>query len=254
MNYNNILEILRGIKKDNITPEEAYDLINIERSEELKSAVLDYERPIRTGYPEVVYAKGKSITHLLEIINNIYSKKRPLIVTKLRDDQIIALEKDNKYKNVSINSDIGIALCNTVEDIDRIGSVVVVSGGTSDYVVAEESAIIAEALGSNVTRLYDVGVAGLHRILSRLDSLRKANVIIAVAGMEGALPSVVAGLVTAPVIAVPTSIGYGTSFGGVSALLSMLNSCAPGLSVVNIDNGFGGAYQANLINTLIERK
>jgi len=252
VNYKTILDLLIEVKNGTKTPEEAYSLLNVEQYKEIEDAILDYQRPLRTGFPETIYAQGKSVEQLLSIVDRLYKDNKPILITKLKTEQVEALEKI--YPDMKISRKSCIATMNTVSENDRVGCVAVLTGGTSDYPIAEESSLVAEALGSNVERLYDVGIAGLHRLISKMDKIRKANVIIAVAGMEGALPSVVAGLVTCPVIAVPTSVGYGASFGGISALLTMLNTCAPGISVVNIDNGFGAGYQANLINIMIERK
>jgi pyridinium-3,5-biscarboxylic acid mononucleotide synthase len=253
MNYNDILKILKDVRNRAISPEDAYKSIIVERYKEFDSVVLDYERPLRTGFPEVIYGKDKSYKQIISIIETLYQDKKPIIITKLNNTHIKEIKK-LKFDLLYINEEVGLVRAFVVYEENRIGKIVVATGGTSDKQVAEEASLIAESLGSKVDRMYDVGVAGIHRLLTRLDRLRDANVIIAIAGMEGALPSVIAGLVTSPVIAVPTSVGYGASLGGLSALLTMLNSCAPGISVVNIDNGFGAAYQANLINTLIERK
>jgi hypothetical protein len=253
MNYNDILKILNDVRNRTISPEDAYKSIIVERYKEFDSVVLDYERPLRTGFPEVIYGKDKSNLQIISIIKTLYQDRKPIIITKLNDNQIEEIKK-LKFNLLDINEKVGLVRAFVVSEENRIGKIVVATGGTSDNQVAEEASLIAESLGSKVDRMYDVGVAGIHRLLTRMDRLRGANVVIAIAGMEGALPSVIAGLVTSPVIAVPTSVGYGASLGGLSALLTMLNSCAPGISVVNIDNGFGAAYQANLINTLIERK
>lgn len=225
----------------------------METYKDIDIALLDYQRPLRTGFPEAVYSKGKTTEQLLKIFHTLYKDNKPILFTKMKNEHIKEFEKFN-YPGIKLHKEIGILTANNIPKEQRIGNIVIASGGTSDYYVSEETAVIAEALGSNVVRLYDVGIAGLHRLISKLDKLVKANVIVAVAGMEGALPSVIAGLVKAPVIAVPTSVGYGASLNGISALLTMLNTCAPGISVVNIDNGFGAAYQANQINTLIETK
>ncbi len=253
MNYNSILKLLSKVKDGELSPEDAYKNLIVERYKEFDSIILDYERPLRTGFPEAIYGKSKTNQQIIKIIQNLYSEHKPIIVTKLSKSHIKKIKKLN-LDEIIINEKVGIATAFVPNEYERVGNVVVATGGSSDYKVAEEASIIAEAYGSNVDRMYDVGIAGIHRLLSKMERLRNANVIIAVAGMEGALPSVIAGLVTSPVIAVPTSVGYGASFNGLSSLLTMLNSCAPGISVVNIDNGFGAAYQANLINTLIERK
>ena len=179
------------------------------------------------------------------------AKGRPILITRLSPEkaQVICRRYPADW-----HPDAGIAVLGEFPEPDGIGRIAVISGGTSDIPVAEEAAITAQALGNEVIRIYDVGVAGLHRLLAHLDEIMSASVIIAVAGMEGALASVVGGLAECPVIAVPTSVGYGASFGGVSALLSMLNSCASGVSVVNIDNGFGAGYQASLINHPVKRQ
>jgi hypothetical protein len=253
MNYNSILKLLSKVKDGELSPEDAYKYLIVERYKEFDSIILDYERPLRTGFPEAIYGKGKSTSQIIKIIQNLYSEKKPIIITKLNKSHINEIRKLH-IDELIIYEEVGIATAFTPKAEECIGNVVVATGGSSDYIVAEEASIIAQAYGSNVDRMYDVGIAGIHRLLSKMERLRNTNVIIAVAGMEGALPSVIAGLVTSPVIAVPTSVGYGASFNGIASLLTMLNSCAPGISVVNIDNGFGAAYQANLINTLIERK
>jgi NCAIR mutase (PurE)-related protein len=170
-----------------------------------------------------------------------------------RADQEVFLALKKKFPRCQYYREARVVVINPKSDIEKVGFIVVATGGTADIPIAEEAAVIAELLGNNVERVYDVGVAGIHRVLSKREIFERANVIIAVAGMEGALPSVIGGLVEIPVIAVPTSIGYGASFNGIAALLGMLNSCASGVSVVNIDNGFGAAFQANLINKRCER-
>ncbi len=251
MDYTKIIEILEKVRSGNLSPREAYNSIISVRYKETDHALLDYERPIRTGFAEAVYSKDKSPEQIVSIVKQLHEDKKPIIATKLEKSHIKELKK-LKFDELIIYEDIGISTAFGVKGDNKIGKVVVVAGGTSDYKIAEECSITAEFYGSKVDRIYDVGIAGIHRLISKLERLRDSNVIVAVAGMEGTLPSVVAGLVTSPVIAVPTSVGYGSSFGGLSALLTMLNSCASGISVVNIDNGFGAGYQANLINTLIE--
>lgn len=213
-------------------------------------ATLDHHRALRTGQPEVVYGEGKRPDEIAVIVDRLKGRGQPVLVTRLSQD---AYDACAARLDAPTPGDY-CALSRTWRwhdgplPVTGEGLVVVACAGTSDLPVAEEAARTAEAFGNEVERVVDVGVAGIHRTLARLDVLRRARVIIVVAGMEGALPSVVAGLVAAPVIAVPTSVGYGASFGGLSALLTMLNSCASGISVVNIDNGFGAASVASLIN------
>ncbi|MDR1444532.1 MAG: nickel pincer cofactor biosynthesis protein LarB [Treponema sp.] len=210
-------------------------------------AVIDSGRSGRTGYPEVVYCRGKTTAQAEAIIVRMREEQIPVLGTRTRPalaKRILARFPDAEYDTLGQTLTIG-RFC---APEDRRGLVVVVTAGTSDLPAAREAAVTAEFFGSNIALINDVGVAGIHRLFARLPEIRKARVVIAAAGMEGALAGVIAGLVSVPVIALPTSIGYGASFGGLSALLGMLNSCAPGISVVNIDNGFGAGYQANLIN------
>lgn len=215
--------------------------------EEMGFAKLDHHRALRSGFGEVVYCSGKETTHLVQIFQKFYEHGTDVLGTRASYEQYQAVKEvipEVEYDAISK------VLRIVRKEIERTGLVVVCTGGTSDIAVAEEAAQTAEFFGSNVERIYDVGVAGIHRLLSKVDNIRKANCVIAVAGMEGALAGVVAGLVDKPVIAVPTSIGYGANFGGLSALLTMLNSCAEGVSVVNIDNGFGAGYLGTQINRL----
>ncbi|WP_062326405.1 nickel pincer cofactor biosynthesis protein LarB [Treponema endosymbiont of Eucomonympha sp.] len=212
-------------------------------------AVVDVERSVRTGYPEVVYCAGKTDEQAERIIAAMRERGIPALGTKAREslaERVATRFPDAAYDRTAKTLVVGTFCARE----NRTGLVAVVCAGTSDLPVALEAARTAEFFGSRVEVVADVGVAGIHRLFARLDDIKKARVIVAAAGMEGALPSVIAGLVSAPVIALPTSIGYGASFGGLSALLGMLNACAPGISVVNIDNGFGAGYQANLINKL----
>ncbi|MDR2534737.1 MAG: nickel pincer cofactor biosynthesis protein LarB [Treponema sp.] len=212
-------------------------------------AVIDQYRSMRTGYPEVVYCAGKTVDQSESIIVRMREQGLPVLGTKAEPvlaARISACFPEAEYDELARTITVG-GLCTPEE---RQGRIVVVAAGTSDLGIAREAVRSAEFFGSNVELISDVGVAGIHRLFARLEDIKKANVVIAAAGMEGALAGVIAGLVSAPVIALPTSVGYGASFGGVSALLGMLTSCAPGISVVNIDNGFGAGYQANLINKL----
>ena len=216
--------------------------------EDLGFARVDHHRSLRQGFPEVILGTGKSPAHIAAIASRIVSRGQSLLVTRCCE---AAYEAVRGEVPAALFHPVARAITLQQSDIrPGTGTVLVVAAGTSDMAVAEEAVVTAELMGNPVDRLYDVGVAGLHRLLSAQNRLTAARVIIVVAGMEGALPSVVAGLVQVPVIAVPTSIGYGASFGGVAALLGMLNSCAGGVSVVNIDNGFGAATIASLINHL----
>ena len=211
-------------------------------------AKVDMHRGLRQGVPEVIYGAGKTKEHILGIARTMLENgQETVLVTRLEQEaaDYVSAQLPLEYNTLSRTGIIGKKPLNTGK-----GKVVVATGGTSDIPVAEEAAITAEALGNQVVRLYDVGVSGIHRLLSHMEEIMSARVIVAVAGMEGALPSVIGGLADCPVIAVPTSVGYGASLGGVAALLSMLNSCASGVSVVNIDNGFGAGYMASMINHL----
>jgi len=218
---------------------------------DLGFARVDTHRALRKGFPEVIFGGSKTPEQVVKIATRILTSESRVLITRITDVQARALRK--KFKRAVHHE---TARCVTIEKAPRPkrpGTVGVICAGTSDLPVAEEAAVTAEIMGNRVERIYDVGVAGLHRLLAKSENLRRANVLVVVAGMEGALPSVVAGLVARPVIAVPTSVGYGASFGGIAALLGMLNSCASGLTVVNIDNGFGGGFAASQINALASR-
>lgn len=215
---------------------------------DLGFAQVDTHRALRKGFPEVIYGAGKTPTQVVKIATKIFQHEQRLLVTRVNAEHARALKK-KLPKAVHHEA----ARCVTIEKKPlpkRSGTIAVLCAGTSDLPVAEEAAVTADVMGNRVERVYDVGVAGLHRLLRRLDTIQRANVVIAVAGMEGALPSVVAGLVSRPVIAVPTSVGYGANLGGLTTLLAMLNSCGSGVTVVNIDNGFGAGYAASQINSL----
>ena len=217
---------------------------------DLGFAQVDMHRALRKGFPEVIFGSGKTPEQVVGIAAKILEREQRILITRIQGEHARALRR--KFKR-AVHHDA--ARCVTIEKSPlskRPGTVAVLCAGTSDLPVAEEAAVTAGIMGNQVERIYDVGVAGLHRLLRRLELIQSAHVIIAVAGMEGALPSVVAGLVSRPVIAVPTSIGYGASFGGLAALLGMLNSCGSGVTVVNIDNGFGAGYAASQINELAE--
>ena len=215
---------------------------------DLGFAQVDMHRALRKGFPEVIFGSGKTPEQVVGIATRIFGREQRILITRINGQHARALRR--KFKRAVHHE---TARCVTIEKAalsKRPGTVAVLSAGTSDLPVAEEAAVTADIMGNQVERIYDVGVAGLHRLLRRLELIQSANVIIAVAGMEGALPSVVAGLVSRPVIAVPTSVGYGANFGGLAALLGMLNSCGSGVTVVNIDNGFGAGYAASQINAL----
>jgi hypothetical protein len=246
VNKQETLDILKKIQAGTVTPEDALSKMCTEPFQDLGYAKLDHHRELRQGIAEVIYGEGKTPDQITGIVNAMRAKGQSLVlITRLAPDAA-----DIIRKNIPMQYH-GAARIGIVGDIpapNGIGKIVVAAAGTSDMPVAEEAAVTAEALGNEVVRLYDVGVAGLHRLLSKLDVLMEARAVISIAGMEGALTSVIGGLVDCPVIGVPTSVGYGASFNGISALLTMLNSCASGVSVVNIDNGFGAGYLASMIN------
>lgn len=246
-NKHDILELLRQVADGKVSPENAMLELKEAPFEDLAYAKIDFHRSVRQGAAEVIYGEGKTTEQIKGIVERMGEKGcRNILVTRISQETGDYLSRFLPIDYHKIPR-LGIAF---PEDRPGRGNIVVATGGTSDMPVAEEAALTAEAMGNHVTRVYDVGVAGLHRLLSNLDILMQARCVIAVAGMEGALASVVGGLVDCPVIAVPTSVGYGASFGGLSALLSMLNSCASGCSVVNIDNGFGAGYLASRINQM----
>lgn len=243
---NDIRRTLEGVKSGAISIDDALSIFKQKPFEELGYAKVDLHRKVRQGVSEVIYGAGKTADHIVGIANSLIEGGQDrLLITRLDPEKA-----DKVASRIPIEYDATARLA-TFGDMpvpDGIGTILVATGGTSDIPVAEEAVLTAQILGNEVTRAYDMGVAGLHRTLSHMDDIMSASVIIVIAGMEGALASIVAGLADCPVIAVPTSVGYGASFGGVSALLSMLNSCASGVSVVNIDNGFGAGYTAHLIN------
>ena len=241
------LDLLKKVAEGELPPEEALLKLKLEPYEELNYAKIDHHRALRQGAQEVIYGASKSTEQILGIVEAMSHRGgKNILITRISPESAQALCEKYPTDYYS-TAKIAVAF---PQEIEKVGSVVVVTGGTSDIPVAEEAAITAETMGSKVTRLYDVGVAGLHRLLTNLEPLMSARAVIAVAGMEGALASVVGGLVDCPVVAVPTSVGYGASFGGIAALLSMLNSCASGVSVVNIDNGFGAGFLASRINKM----
>ena len=241
-----IRDILEGVRNGTVPVEDAVLKLKKAPFEDIDFAKVDIHRKLRQGTAEVIYGAGKTPEQIRAIIEVMQNKgQKNILITRLSAE---AFEHLKDIDNICYHKDARIATLGDFPKADGIGKIVVVTAGTSDIAVAEEAAVTAQFLGNEVTRIYDVGVAGLHRLLSRLDDIMTATVIIAIAGMEGALASVIGGLADCPVIAVPTSVGYGASFEGLSALLSMLNSCASGVSVVNIDNGFGAGYTAGMIN------
>ena len=246
-NKPDILQLLRSVAEGATAPENALLKLKEAPFEDLGYAKVDFHRSVRQGAAEVIYGAGKTTEQIAGIARTMGERGcRNILVTRIGPEVAEAVAQSVPLE-YHASARLGLAFPGEQK---RRGNIVVATGGTSDIPVAEEAALTAEAMGNHVTRLYDVGVAGLHRLLSNLDTLMAARCVVTVAGMEGALASVVGGLVDCPVIAVPTSVGYGASFGGFSALLSMLNSCASGCSVVNIDNGFGAGYLASRINQM----
>ena len=243
----NTKEILEKVKSGELTPDEAALQLTLEPFEDMGFAKIDHHRALRQGSAEVIYGASKTPEQIAGIAAAMAAHGgENILITRMHPEAEEAVRAQNPDLWYDPLSRIGIVHKNFRPETE--GYIVVASGGTSDQPVCEEAALTAEAMGNKVVRMYDVGVAGLQRLLSKLDVLMQANVVIAVAGMEGALASVIGGLVDCPVIGVPTSVGYGANFGGLSALLSMLNSCASGVSVVNIDNGFGAGFLASRIN------
>ena len=246
-NKHDILQLLRSVAEGATAPENALLKLKEAPFEDLGYAKVDFHRSVRQGAAEVIYGAGKTTEQIAGIARTMGERGcRNILVTRIGPEVAEAVAQSVPLE-YHASARLGLAFPGEQK---RRGNIVVATGGTSDIPVAEEAALTAEAMGNHVTRLYDVGVAGLHRLLSNLDTLMAARCVVTVAGMEGALASVVGGLVDCPVIAVPASVGYGASFGGFSALLSMLNSCASGCSVVNIDNGFGAGYLASRINQM----
>lgn len=246
MNKEELRKMLEQVAEGKISPNDAAMKIRTAPYKDLNFAKIDTHRGIRQGIPEVIYGASKTKEQILEIVAAMKKDgERTILITRIPKEykSFLVKELDMQYDETS-----KIGIVGKIPQPDGIGKVIVATGGTSDIPIAEEAAITAEVFGNEVIRLYDVGVAGLHRLLDYVEELMEARVIIAIAGMEGALASVIGGLVDCPVIAVPTSVGYGANFEGLSALLSMLNSCASGVSVVNIDNGFGAGYLASMIN------
>jgi len=248
MNIKEVEKLLKDVKNGHSTVEEALDILKNFPYTDLGFARIDHHREMRTGYPEIIYCAGKSVDQVREIVRVMSEKENNVIGTRANQEMFDAvksiLPEAVYYPLAKI---ISVQKKKPAIPETRIA---VITAGTSDMPVAEEAAITAELLGNNVLRIYDAGVAGIHRLVDKLPEIRNCRVIIVIAGMEGALASVVGGLVDKPVIAVPTSVGYGANFGGISALLAMLTSCSTGVTVVNIDNGFGAGFSASMINKM----
>ena len=240
-----LYDLLHNVKTGELSVEDAVTKIRLMPFEDIGYAKIDHHRAVRQGVGEVIYGAGKTPEQIEGIARSMQNRgQKTILITRLDEEKAGRLNLPGlRYEALP-----KLGLLGPLPEPDGIGTIVVATGGTSDIPVAEEAALTAEVLGNKVTRLYDVGVAGIHRLFACREEIMSAEVIIAIAGMEGALASVIGGLADCPVIAVPTSVGYGASFGGLSALLSMLNSCASGVSVVNIDNGFGAGYLAGMIN------
>ncbi|MCF0137854.1 MAG: nickel pincer cofactor biosynthesis protein LarB [Oscillospiraceae bacterium] len=248
MSQRDILKTLEAVRDGELSPQDAMTRLKMEPFQDLGFAKIDHHRELRQGVAEVIYGAGKTARQVTDIAEAMLKHgQKTIMMTRISPEKA---EEIGKSLPIEYNSLAQIALLGRLPEPDGDGTIVVATGGTSDMPVAEEAAMTAEALGNRVIRLYDVGVSGVHRLLHNMEHIMSARCIVAVAGMEGALPSVIGGLADCPVIAVPTSVGYGASLGGIAALLSMLNSCASGVSVVNIDNGFGGGYLASMINHL----
>lgn len=243
-------QLLEDVKNSNVDVGDALNKLKKLPYEDLGFAVLDHHRALRKGFPEVIFCQGKTNAQVAEIFKRLCEGRRSILGTRASKEAFESVKE--VYPDAVYHELARTIVINRGERMVNKGKILVMSAGTADIPVAEEAAITAEVMGNEVRRVYDVGVAGIHRLLDKLDTIRWADVIIVVAGMEGALASVVGGLADQPIIAVPTSVGYGASFNGLSALLCMLNSCASGLSVVNIDNGFGAAAMANSITQLIK--
>ena len=248
MTPDSIRKLFDQVKKGKLSPDDAVQRLRHLPFEDLGFAKVDHHRPLRAGMPEVIFGQGKTPKQVAEIFARLARHGRNVLVTRASEEQFAAVKK--KFRGVEYHP---LARAITLQrDRKKLGkgAIAVVSAGTSDIPVAEEAVVTAELMGNDVEHVYDVGVAGIHRLLASREMLARARVVIVCAGMEGALPSVVAGLISAPVIAVPTSVGYGASFHGLTALLGMMNSCASNVTVVNIDNGFGAGYVASIINRL----
>jgi len=248
MDKNRIEKLLKEVESGKLSADSALEKLKSLPYEDLGFAKIDTHRAIRRGFPEVIFCQGKTPGQVQKIVERMAVQNRVILGMRASQEVFKAVKKS--HKNVTYHEEARAIVIGEEPKVNHQGLILVVSAGTADMPVAEEAAITAETLGNRVERLYDAGVAGVHRLLHNREKLVEANVLVVVAGMEGALPGVVGGLVDKPVVAVPTSVGYGANFQGLSALLTMLNSCVPGIAVVNIDNGFGAGYLASLINRL----
>ncbi len=251
MEEEKLIKLLNSFKKDEITIDNALDKLKSLPFEDLGFVKIDNHRSLRTGFPEVIYGEGKTKEQVKIIVKSMIKENNTILITRCKKEHYDEVKKI--VPNCVYNKISNTIVINEKEIINTDIKVVIATGGTSDLPVAEEAYVTARAFGCNVIKLIDVGVAGIHRLLDNKELLFDANVVIAIAGMEGALPSVIGGLVSCPVIAVPTSVGYGANFQGLTPLLAMLNSCASGIAVVNIDNGFGGGFMASTIVKQIEK-
>ena len=247
MDIRKLEDLLKKVKSGKITLDKALAELKSLPFEDLGFAKIDHHRSLRKGFPEVIWGEGKTSGQILSIIKQLKRKGQNILITRLEEKKAKAVQKVFPKSQYYPVSKVLTHLTHSVKSEGK-GTILVITAGTTDIPVAEEALVTSRFMGNRVEAIYDVGVAGIHRLLSERERLEGARVLIVVAGMEGALPSVVGGLVDRPVIAVPTSVGYGTSFGGITALLAMLNSCASGVAVVNIDNGFGAGYMASLMN------
>lgn len=248
MNAKDLKHLFEQVRSGKVSADEAVEKLRHMPFEDLGFAKVDHHRSLRVGMPEVIFGPGKQPKHLAEIFESLAARGNNVLATRVVEEQVRAVRK--KLRKAEYNDVARTLILRQKTEKTGKGTVAIVCAGTSDVPVAEEAAITAELMGNEIARIYDVGVAGIHRLLAHKSQLSDARVLIVCAGMEGALPSVVGGLVGVPVIAVPTSVGYGASFGGLTALLGMMNSCASNVTVVNIDNGFGAAYVATMINRL----
>jgi hypothetical protein len=249
MNVDHLKNLLEGVQRGKVPVEKALQELKQLPYEEIDCATIDHHRHLRQGAPETIFGAGKTAAQVVSIMKSMQAKKNNILVTRLQREKVPPIKRAFRRARYYPQSRV-LTLLNHPVKIAGKGTILVVCAGTSDIPVAEEAILTAQMLGNRVEHLYDVGVAGIHRLMSQRERLRAASVLVVIAGMEGALPSVVGGLVDRPVIAVPTSVGYGSHFGGITALLAMLNSCSSGVTVVNIDNGYGAAFAASQINRL----
>ena len=249
MNIQKLEQLLKRVKSGEASIDEAMGQLKSLPFQDLGFARIDHHRTLRKGFPEVIWGEGKTTTQITSIMRQLKNQGQNVLITRVDEKKAKAIQKAFPTGRYYPRSRALTLIHHPIDMIGK-GTILVITAGTTDIPVAEEASVTAQMMGNRIETLYDAGVAGIHRLLSERERLEAARVLIVIAGMEGALPSVVGGLVDRPVIAVPTSVGYGTSFGGVTALLAMLNSCASGVAVVNIDNGFGAGYMASLINRM----